>query len=74
MRRGLGWARTLCDGVHADEAAGRIVDLEWMRSALRRLERTPTADALSTSMVFLLQSTAMAIQYLRWFEARDGST
>jgi hypothetical protein len=67
MGRGLSWARQLSNDVLPHETAAQFVDMAWMRSTLAALS---PADLNQTNirLVLLLQGSAMAIQYLRWFD------
>jgi hypothetical protein len=66
LRRHLPWLRSLCDSVTASETAGQLLDLAWLRREILALEAG--ADLQHSGKAMLLQGTAFAIQFLRWFE------
>jgi asparagine synthase (glutamine-hydrolysing) len=71
LHRGLRWARDVAAGVQAQEPAARLLDLEWLRGAIDRVDRAPATERhLALSM--LLQGTLLGIQYLRWFDEVAG--
>jgi asparagine synthase (glutamine-hydrolysing) len=67
MRRDLEWARTLCASVTPGETAAQLLDIRWLRAALAAISAADLRHS-NIELVFLLQGSAMAIQFVRWFE------
>jgi asparagine synthase (glutamine-hydrolysing) len=72
MRRSLEWARRLCASVTPSETAAQLIDLPWLRSTLAAIAPDDLRHS-NINRVFLLQGTAGAIQYLRWFDGTGQS-
>jgi asparagine synthase (glutamine-hydrolysing) len=72
MRRGARWARALSASLTPGETAAQLIDVAWMRSTLTTISPADICHS-NIDLVFLLQGTAMAIQYLRWFDGTGTS-